>query len=73
MCELGGRRRILRTRDGVSKVHHVVVATGCAMDGSEGPTGSLAEVAAQSGRTVVHSELDEGVQEVPVQIGELFA
>lgn len=43
------------------------------MDGSEGLTRSLAEVAAQSGWTVVHSELDESVQEVSVQIGELFA
>lgn len=33
---------------------------------------SLTEVSAQSGWTVVHSELDEGVQEVPVQIGELL-
>lgn len=33
---------------------------------------SLTEVSAQSGWTVVHPELDKGVQEVPVQISELF-
>lgn len=33
---------------------------------------SLTEVSAQSGGTVVHSELDEGVQEVSVQVGELL-
>lgn len=43
------------------------------MDGSEGLTRSLAEVAAQSGWTVVHSELHESVQEVSFQIGKLFA
>lgn len=34
---------------------------------------SLAEVPAQSGRAVVRPELDEGVQEVSVQVGELLA
>lgn len=33
---------------------------------------SLTEVSAQSGWTVVHSELDEGMQEISVQIGELL-
>lgn len=33
---------------------------------------SLAEVSAQSGRAVVCPELDEGVQEVSVQVGELL-
>lgn len=34
---------------------------------------SLAEVSAQSGRAVVGPELDEGVQEVSVQVSELLA
>lgn len=41
-------------------------------EGSEVLSQSLTEVSAQSGWTVVHSELDEGVQEVSVQIGELL-
>lgn len=52
-----------------SKVHHLLrgwtdssAASGC----------SLAEVSAQSGWAVVRPELDEGVQEVSVQVGELF-
>lgn len=35
--------------------------------------GLLAEVASQSGLAVVHSQLYEGVQKVPVQVGELLA
>lgn len=41
-------------------------------EGIEVLSQSLTEVSAQSGWTVVHSELDEGVQEVSVQIGELL-
>lgn len=41
-------------------------------EGSQVLNQSLTEVSAQSGWTVVHSELDKGVQEVPVQIGELL-
>lgn len=41
-------------------------------EGSKVLSQSLTEVSAQSGWTVVHSELDEGVQEVSVQIGELL-
>lgn len=41
-------------------------------EGSQVLNQSLTEVSAQSGWTVVHSELDEGVQEVPVQVGELL-
>lgn len=41
-------------------------------DGGTASGRSLAEVPAQSGRAVVHPELDEGVQEVSVQVGELL-
>lgn len=41
-------------------------------EGSQVFNQSLTKVSAQSGRTVIHSELDKGVQEVPVQIGELL-
>lgn len=40
--------------------------------GGEASRRSLTEMPAQSGRAVVHSELDEGVQEVAVQAGELL-
>lgn len=55
---------------GISKVHHR--SMGYWTEGSEVLDQSLTEVSAQSGRTVVHSELDEGVQEVSVQVGELL-
>lgn len=47
-------------------------STGHWTEVSEAFSQSLTEVSAQSGRAVVHSELDEGVQEVSVQIGELL-
>lgn len=42
------------------------------LEGSKVLNQSLTEVPAQSGWTVVCPELDKGVQEVPVQIGELL-
>lgn len=56
-----------------SKVHYLIKVWGYWTDGSEALSQSLTEVSAQSGWTVVHSELDEGVQEVSVQVGELLA
>lgn len=63
--------------DAFSEAEHLQSASshqcrGYWMDGSKELAQSLTEVSAQSGWPVVDSELDEGVQEVAVQIGELL-
>lgn len=62
----------LRSRGGYLQSASSHESMGYWTDGSEMLSRSLTEVSAQSGWTVVHSELDEGVQEVSLQIGELL-